>query len=462
MSSDAAIKVDRLGKCYHIYKKPSARLLQMLTRGRRHYYREFWALHDVSFEIGRGETVGIVGRNGSGKSTLLQLICGTLNPSSGSISTNGRIAALLELGSGFNPEFTGRENVYLNAAILGLSRPEIDSKLDEILAFAEIDDFVDETVRTYSSGMLVRLAFSVAINVDPDILIVDEALSVGDELFQRKCFAKIDAIRSKGTTILFVSHSASTIVQLCDRAILIDEGAKLAEDTPKSIVGAYQKLLYAPREKQQRIREEIRQGALTLRIREGDDAFSDSSTDDSLTTSLRFDGHFFDPNLRPSSTISYESHGAYILEPKVLSDSGQRVNVLKQGETYTYTYLVKFTVAAKNVRFGMLIKTISGIELGGGTTASSVHKSIRSINSGSIYTIKFGFNCSLNAGTYFLNAGVQGEVAGVEVFLHRVIDVAMFRILENHESTSTGIIDFGCFPSVELAEADTIQVETAR
>ncbi|MEX5494519.1 ABC transporter ATP-binding protein, partial [Pseudomonas asgharzadehiana] len=197
MSSEVAIKVENLSKCYHIYDQPRDRLRQFVlppvqrTLGMRsrQYYREFWALRGVNFEVKKGETVGIVGRNGSGKSTLLQMICGTLNPTDGSIQTQGRVAALLELGAGFNPEFTGRENVYLNAAILGLSKEETDQRFDDIAAFAEIGTFIEQPIRSYSSGMIVRLAFAVAINVDPDILIVDEALSVGDELFQRKCFS---------------------------------------------------------------------------------------------------------------------------------------------------------------------------------------------------------------------------------------------------------------------------------
>lgn len=232
MSSEHAIVVSCLSKCFHIYDTPRDRLLQMLARGRRQYYREFWAMRDVSFTIGKGETVGIVGRNGSGKSTLLQLICGTLNPSGGEIQTHGRIAALLELGSGFNPEFSGRENVYMNAAVLGLSREETEARFAEIEAFAEIGEFIDQPVKTYSSGMMVRLAFAVAINVDAQVLIVDEALAVGDELFQRKCYARIEALKQKGATILFVSHSGGTVIELCDRALLLDRESSCSTVNP--------------------------------------------------------------------------------------------------------------------------------------------------------------------------------------------------------------------------------------
>lgn len=232
MSSDVVIRVKNVGKCYQIYDQPHDRLKQSLMprlyklvgKAPRTYFREFWALREVSFEVRKGETVGIVGRNGSGKSTLLQIICGTLAPTSGQVETSGRIAALLELGAGFNPEFTGRENVYMNAAILGLSRFEIDARLDDILAFADIGEFVDQPVKVYSSGMYVRLAFSVAVNVAPQILIVDEALSVGDLAFQNKCIMKIKELRDKGMTLLFVAHDLSTLQMICDRVAWLHRG----------------------------------------------------------------------------------------------------------------------------------------------------------------------------------------------------------------------------------------------
>ncbi|HHQ4708182.1 TPA: ABC transporter ATP-binding protein, partial [Aeromonas veronii] len=225
MFSDIAIKVENLSKCYEVYDTPRDRLKQFIFPRmqsvvriveRQNYFREFWALRNVNFEVKKGETVGIIGCNGSGKSTLLQMICGTLNPTSGSINTKGRIAALLELGSGFNPEFTGRENVYLNGAVLGLSNKEIDERFDDIADFADIGEFIERPVKTYSSGMTVRLAFAVQAMVDPDILVVDEALAVGDEKFQRKCFARLEELKSKGSSILFVSHSSASIVELCD------------------------------------------------------------------------------------------------------------------------------------------------------------------------------------------------------------------------------------------------------
>ena len=224
MYSEPVITVENLSKCYEVYDKPHKRLLQMLFRGKRKYFSEFWALKSASFEVNAGETVGIIGSNGSGKSTLLQMLCGTLNPSSGEINVRGRVAALLELGAGFNPEFTGKENVFLNAAILGLSLEEIEAAYADIEAFAEIGEFINQPVKTYSSGMYVRLAFSVAVHTKPSILVVDEALSVGDARFQAKCLDRIKQMKESGVSILFVSHDVAAVRTLCDRALWLDKG----------------------------------------------------------------------------------------------------------------------------------------------------------------------------------------------------------------------------------------------
>ena len=222
-SNEVALKLENVSKCFQIYDKPHHRLLQGVFRGRKRYYKEYWALRNVSFTINRGETVGIIGRNGAGKSTLLQIICGILTPTSGSLENNGRIAALLELGAGFNPEFTGRENVFLDGAVLGLSQQEIKNRFDEIASFADIGDFLEQPVKTYSSGMYVRLAFAVATCVDPDILVVDEALAVGDVKFQSKCFRRFEELIGGGTTILFVTHSTEQIVRHCSWSILLEQ-----------------------------------------------------------------------------------------------------------------------------------------------------------------------------------------------------------------------------------------------
>jgi lipopolysaccharide transport system ATP-binding protein len=450
-----AIRVENLSKCYEIYEAPGDRLKQFLVprlrrvirQTRRQYFREFWALKNVSLEISKGETVGIVGCNGSGKSTLLQIICGILTPTSGTIETRGRIAALLELGSGFNPEFTGRENVYMSATVLGLSKMEIDDKFDDIAAFADLGQFIEQPVKTYSTGMYVRLAFAVAINLDPEILIIDEALSVGDELFQRKCYSKIEAIKNRGATILFVSHSGSAIVDLCNRAILMDAGEKLAVGTPKHIVGLYHKMLFAPSDKRSVIRNQIQ-------------GMQATSTNDSTPGSKQRDApdkgkqvnddpqEYYDPYLKPESTIEYESRGAYIEEPRILTLSGKRVNNLLSGQLYRYTYTVNFESTATNVRFGMLIKTISGVELGGAISARNLSHSIQLIKNGSSVQVEFQFRCNLNPGIYFLNSGVIALHDNAEIHLHRLLDIEMFRVLPNTETIGLGNVDFECSPNV--------------
>src|SRR5450830_35959 len=239
MSLDFAIDVQDLSKCYQIYDTPQDRLLQMLLRNRKRFYREFWALKALSLQIRRGETVGIIGRNGSGKSTLLQLLCGTLTPTQGTLQVQGRIAALLELGAGFNPEFSGRENVYLNGAVLGLAPEQIDARFDEIQAFANIGDFIEQPTKTYSSGMLVRLAFAVSVCVEPDILIVDEALAVGDASFQFKCLERLDRLTRQGMTLLFVSHDMSMVKRFCNRALYLRDGEIRASGAPEAMAELY-------------------------------------------------------------------------------------------------------------------------------------------------------------------------------------------------------------------------------
>ena len=453
---DMAISVSGLSKRYEIYQAPRDRLKQFILptlqrvagHAPKQYFDEFWALQNISFEVGKGETVGIIGCNGSGKSTLLQMICGTLNPTHGSVHTNGRIAALLELGAGFNPEFSGRENVYMNCAVLGLSRDEIDQRFDSIEEFADIGVFIEQPVKTYSSGMSVRLAFAVAINVDPNILIIDEALAVGDELFQRKCFSRIEAIRASGSTILFVSHSGAQIVELCDRAILLDAGEQLVSGEPKKVVGSYQKLLYAHAGQRAAIRKKIVQEVnfhvSKSLIERGGRLSPVEPTSEKLES--------FDPSLRPTSTIDYESDSAKIGSPIILTLAGEQVNSLVRGNTYRYTYTVEFFQSAVNVRFAMLIKTTSGVELGGAESESPAQSSLVEVDSGAIYRVEFLFLCSLNANVYFMNAGVLGDVGDGVTYLHRLVDAAMFRVLPETENIATGIVDFGCYPEISLQD----------
>lgn len=447
MSCDGtAIRVQRLSKCYHVYDRPQDRLKQALWRGRKQFHREFWALRPVSFEIRRGETVGIIGRNGSGKSTLLQIIAGTLTPTAGTVEVNGRIAALLELGSGFNPDFTGRENVFMNGAILGLDETEIAARFDEIAAFADIGGFIDQPVKTYSSGMYLRLAFAVAVSVDPDILIVDEALSVGDEVFQRKCFARIQTIQQRGTAVLFVSHSAQAVVELCDSALLLDQGELVLAGKPKAVVAQYHQLIYAPENKRAALREAIRQQASTAAPDRHEIAADARQT---ATPAAPGSSAFYDPALIPKSTLSYDMQGAMIEHPRITLPDGTPVNVLTGGQTYHYCYTVRFSRAAFAVRFGMLIKTTSGLELGGSSSAPR-GTGLPHVEANSAVEVCFQFRCLLLPGVYFLNAGCAAIVNGEEQYLHRVVDAAMFRVMARETDSRTGMVDFEIEPLLEV------------
>jgi lipopolysaccharide transport system ATP-binding protein len=438
--NEIAISARNLGKCYAIYNTPKDKLKEVLCFGRRNYHRDFWALRDISFDIRRGETVGIIGRNGSGKSTLLQILCGTLAPTVGTVEIRGRVSALLELGSGFNPEFTGKENVYMNAAILGLSKEEIDSRYQSIVDFADIGDFVDQPVKKYSSGMYVRLAFATAINVDPDILVVDELLAVGDEVFQGKCFAKIRSIRERGGTILFVSHSTASILELCDRACLVDRGEALMEGHPKLVLSKYQQLAFAAEEHRGSVRDGIRL-IRQPKTRQIDHCMETSSK--SLASDQCVTLPFYDVTLVPEDAFSYSSRGARISEARITTLDGEPVNNLLRRESYIFAFTVDFEKTALSVRAGFLVKTVRGLELGGTATSSS-SDAIPVIGRGVKWHVRFKFTCILLPGTYLLNAGVEGVVDGEKTYLARCVDACIFRVLGDGNLSEHSIVDFCC------------------
>jgi len=330
-----AISIKNVSKIYNIYEKPSDRIKELFHPFKSKYHRTFTALHDISLDIHMGETVGIVGRNGCGKSTLLQLVCNIMPPTSGTIEVFGRISSILELGAGFNPEFSGIDNIYLNCSILGMSRREAEDKIDDILGFADIGEFVKQPVKNYSSGMTVRLAFAIAINVDPSILVVDEALSVGDAAFQRKCFSRIHEIKEDGATILFVSHDANAVVELCQRAVLLDSGEQLFCGDPKKTISYYHKLLFASPEKTRAIRKSI----LSSVRSESVDVSSDKKDRDSFSEEKKqFIRSSYNPHMQPKSTLWYEPAGAIISNPGIFTSEGKRVNCLLRNESYFYSY----------------------------------------------------------------------------------------------------------------------------
>ena len=438
--TDVAISVQNLSKCYQIYENPRDRLKQfVMPRMHRiagnkpkQYFSEFWALKDVSFEIKKGETVGIIGRNGSGKSTLLQMICGTLNPTSGSVQTNGRIAALLELGSGFNPEFTGRENVYLNAAVLGLTEEEVDARFDDIAAFADIGQFIEQPVKTYSSGMLVRLAFAVQSTVDPDILIVDEALAVGDERFQRKCFARLEDLKNNGSSILFVSHSPQSIIELCDKTLFLDFGLRLMYDKAPKAIRAYQKLIYAPVEEQKKLVQEYRltdaSGEFTENINQTQSiGITEEPSKDS-----------FDSGLVPETTTIYLVQGAEIQSIQIFGSDNQVVNVLQPGGNYTFVVAGRFLIDFTGIFVGIHIRSVSGVVITGQRFPEE-GRFLDHAEAGKSFKVMFTFKMDLLPGVYFVGGGIW--TSQEPSCAHRILDASMFRVVPLKSANSFGYVD---------------------
>ena len=396
MSSDFSIKVENLSKCYHIYDKPRDRLMQMLARGKKQFSREFWALRDVSFSVARGETVGIIGRNGSGKSTLLQMICGTVSPTSGVVHTRGRVAALLELGAGFNAEFTGRENVFLNAAILGVQQEEMESRMEKVLAFSELGDFLDQPVKTYSSGMYARLAFSIAIHVDPEILIVDEALAVGDARFVAKCMRRIKDIQEKGATILFVSHDVGSVRTLCERAIWLDKGHMVEQGNVFPVTGQYMEFMFKDEEAEEdTLREEIAQGA----------PVSVTPTESSSATATLEESNVA---LDARPVMHWGSHKGMILSAAVRDEHGVRKDVHAWEEVLDVVIevYVPLNISREHLSVAFSIKDLKGTDLIVSTTHDFEYKRLPEKER---FSVSFRLINPLVTGKYLLVAAVENR-----------------------------------------------------
>ncbi len=414
MSSEIAVKVENLGKCYQIYNKPNDRLKQSIIprlqrlfgKQPKQYFREFWALKDVSFEVKKGETVGIIGRNGSGKSTLLQMVCGTLLPTSGSIETHGRITALLELGSGFNPEFTGRENVYMNASILGLSRDEIDDKFDDILSFADIGDFIEQPVKTYSSGMVVRLAFAVQSQVSPDILIVDEALAVGDAKFQAKCFNQLKMLKDGGCSILLVTHSSEQIVTHCNSALLLENGKVFEAGEPRRIVNYYMDLLFGKEKKA----PEATPLLTTTKC-------ADDSPNHEATLSYSEDVFATRPGYNPHE-YRWGDGSASILDFNLYAGGESYPSAITTGQNIVLTISIRFVNVLVRPILGITIKTKEGVTVYGVNSETLDVDAIKSLGQfGQVAYARASFCCLLAPGDYFISLGIATRI-GEEITPH--------------------------------------------
>lgn len=423
MSSDAVIQVNGVSKCYEIYDKPSDRLRQLVAGRQKKFYREFWALKDVSFEVSRGETIGIVGRNGSGKSTLLQLICGTLSPTSGDIRSTGRIAALLELGSGFNPEFTGRENIYLNASILGLTDQEIDDRYDAIVNFADIGDFIERPVKTYSSGMYVRLAFAVIAHVDADVLVVDEALAVGDAVFSQKCMRYLREFKKRGA-LLFVSHDSAAVMGLCERAVWLDKGIVRGIGTAKEVCESYLASTYEAAQN-----PELSQSSVLVQQMQID--YHDARKDFVNSSSLRNDVLIspFDPR-----AIKFGAGGVEIQSVLLLDSQNHPLSWMIGGEEVRLRIDFKTNQRIENALTGFLVKDRLGQALFGDNTYLSHLGKPQTYESGSNVRAEFVFRMPiLPAGKYSLTVAVADGSQADQIQHQWIHDAVIF------ESTSSSV-----------------------
>ena len=399
-----SIEIENISKTYLVYSKPIDRLLQYFNNKTKRY-TEFQALKSLSMKIKPGTTVGIVGRNGSGKSTLLQMIAGTLTPTEGTIKVNGRVSALLELGAGFNPEYTGRDNVYLNASILGIPNHIVEERFDELLAFSEIGEFIDRPVKTYSSGMFVRLAFSVITITNPEIIIIDEALSVGDEKFQRKCYNYLETLKEKGCTILFVSHSMKTVEQLCDYAYLLDRGELIGEGEPKTIIDQYHLLLYSQEN------ENLK--------------YINSSSKNEIDQSISIEQEV-SSNINDNQP---EKGGVKIENVKLFNLNGEESYVYKPNDDLTISLLLNSYVDDEEVAIGLRIKTTQGVEVYG--TSTMYHDLIISLQKSKKYRVDFKQKINLVDGTYHISVAIAKKIGSSDmIYYDKLSDFILFKVEE--------------------------------
>ncbi len=416
-----AISVDHVSKIYKLFTKPADRVIDALHLAPWKKVPEHHALKDVSFNVYQGETVGIIGTNGSGKSTILKIITGVLHQTKGDVKVNGRISALLELGAGFNREYTGIENIYLNGTMIGFSKEEIDAKLQDILDFADIGDFVYQPVKTYSSGMFVRLAFAVAINIEPEILIVDEALSVGDVFFQAKCYRKFDEFKKMGKTILFVSHDLSSIVKYCDRVVLLNKGTKLGEGKAKEMIDVYKQVLVGQYEE-----DAGTGGETTANIDQG----------------------------ASSELLEYGSRKAEITECFITDNKGKRTNALIKGEPFTIHMKATFAERVQAPIFAFTIKNAKGTEITG-TNTMFEKAFMEAVDKGVTKEVTFSQNMDLQGGDYLLSLGLTGYEGSDFTVYHRLYDAMNISVISDKDTV--GFYDMNS--KVEVKDAGKSDVK---
>ncbi|MBQ6876111.1 MAG: ABC transporter ATP-binding protein [Lachnospiraceae bacterium] len=411
MQSMNAIEVRDVTKIYRLYNKPSDRLLETLCP-KKSRHRDFYALNGVSFNVEKGTTVGVIGTNGSGKSTILKIITGVLTPSAGEVKVNGTVSALLELGAGFNMEYTGLENIYMNGTMMGFTRQQMEEKLPEILAFADIGEFVDQPVKSYSSGMFVRLAFALAINVEPDILIVDEALSVGDVFFQAKCYHKMEEIRKRGTTIVMVTHDMSSIIKYCDKVVLLNRGDKLAEGEPGKMVDLYKKILVG----------------------------LDPVEDEPVKSEGNHSGQlrWLDSLEENPGHMNYGDGSASIVDVGIFDEQGRLTNQIFKGSELTIRTKVQFAKPVDMPIFSFTFKDKKGTELTGTNTMYEKIQ-VTPAKSGDVYEVSFRQRMTLQGGEYLLSVGCTGFESGEFVVYNRLYDIVNIVVIS--AKNTVGVYD---------------------
>lgn len=430
MQSNLAINVCDVTKIYRLYDKPIDRLKESISLTHKKYHKEFFALDKISFSVEKGSTVGIIGTNGSGKSTILKIITGVLNPTTGSVEVDGNISALLELGAGFNMDYTGIENIYMNGTMMGFSREQMEAKLPEILEFADIGDFVYQPVKTYSSGMFVRLAFALAINVEPEILIVDEALSVGDVFFQAKCYRRMEEIRKTGTTILMVTHDMGSVIKYCDKVILLNKGEFLAEGPAGEMVDLYKKILAG--------RMDDLEADLAKRL---DSNFSDMmelNNDINKTHAKEYLGLMKEKiSINPNKT-EYGDGRAEIYDLGLLDSKGELTNLLLKGEEFTIREKIRFNANIESPIFTFTIKDKKGTELSG-TNTMFEGVEVKPVKPGDEAVVEFKQKMTLQGGEYLLSMSCTGFENGTHVVYHRLYDVTFITVISN--KNTVGVYD---------------------
>lgn len=439
---EKVIEIKDVTKTYKLYNKPSDRLRENFSITHKNYHRDHDALQGISLDVYKGECVGIIGTNGSGKSTLLKIVTGVVAPTSGTLEIKGKISALLELGAGFNQEYTGIENIYLNGTMVGFTKEEMDGKLQSIIDFADIGEFINQPVKTYSSGMFARLAFAVAINVDPDILIVDEALSVGDIFFQSKCYQKFMDLKEAGKTILFVSHDLGSIIKYCDRSLLIHHGKQIAVGKSSEIVDIYKKILvnqFDEKDVEKLLNKENPEENDNKENSEHEDAADEINETENLQTN-ELDGIWKNQMLNNSNAVTYGNGVADIIDYAIIDENGKLNFSISKGSNFSIRMKIQFYQDVKQPIFAYTLKDVKGTEITG-TNTMLEKQTIDQVKAGEIVTVNFDQNMCLQSGNYLLALGCTGFENGNFTVYSRLYDVCNLQVVSDHDTV--GYVDMG-------------------